>query len=274
MASTIDFQNLVESAKARILTDGFRPSGVPKQQKKSEVTIHEAIRIGLSMRPDDSYYMYWNWEELGRFLRQAWRHLDDAASAILGRRTSAIALCFPGDTSLDIAVQLFDQVPKDQDLRIGVPVSRPLSPGEASRLPMSRTLVGSIVRAIAAVSEQRETSVGDVLSTVAVTSLHDVDLLRVLDVMIASDLSQREGSRPGSNVIIMRSLMRAFQSWETQERADPKSSRSFRGFLVASEEEANWSGLSDESLLRRLLRMAPETSEEEKKRINKFLMTS
>lgn len=267
MNQTISLADLFGAIRENFIGSGFKPSIRQGNTKSEGLTIHDSLRSALNMKSEDSIYMYWNWEELVGFLHEAWRRLDAAASDIAGRKTSTIAYLFEDGRSVDDALAVLDRVDCDNSMHVVMPLRRPTTPGEGARIPLANTLIGAIVRTMSMVVRSHEVSFGDVLSQCASVDTGDVDLLRRVDSSLGGGIESRAGLPPGENVLMMRALVRAFQGAVSSESDESSRYQSFSGFLVHFEQEANWSGLSDQSLLRRLLNIAPETAQSEMKRI-------
>lgn len=271
MNQTISLSDVFGVMKENLSESGFKPSVRQANTKVEGLTIHDSLRSALNMKSEDSVYVYWNWEELIEFLRDAWRRLDAAASEVAERKTSTIAFLFDESQTIVDALNVLDRVDCRNTPRIVMPLRRPTTPGEGTRIPLANTLVGAIVRTISMVVRSHDVSFGDLLSELASVEMGDADLLRIVDRRLGDGIESRTALPPGENVLMMRALVRAFQTAVSVESAESSRFRSFSGFLVHLEQEANWAGLSDQSLLRRLLNVAPETAQSELKRLEAAL---
>ena len=68
----LDYESTIVRVRQSLNESGFLPFGGIKLGKRTVpgVTLHEAFRNAIGMKPDDSVYMYWEWEEIETFISQ------------------------------------------------------------------------------------------------------------------------------------------------------------------------------------------------------------
>ena len=118
------------------------------------------------------------------------------------------------------------------------------------------------------IAESEDCGYGEVLSWMANPILGDEELLAKLDERCSSRGPHQQ--MQDKSTYIPRELGRAYMLVRDQ-RNDSSGSLSFSGFVSEQDVEANWEGLSNLSILKRLLVIAPEDSETHLKKISKLL---
>ena len=84
------------------------------------------------------------------------------------------------------------------------------------------------------------------------------------------DLEYKEIA-PMKSIVIVRALGFALQSTNKSRELDDLEPLTLSEFLFETDDNANWSGLSDQVVLKRLLSIAPDETETAKRAIDKFL---
>jgi hypothetical protein len=267
----LDYESTIAGVRQGLNEKGFLPFGAIKLGKRTlpGITLHEAFRNAIGMKPDDSVYMYWEWEELNAFISGFWVAIDNAASVHLGRRTTGIALAFDETRSLAEMDSLLKKVEFAQVNSLESITRRPTR-NEAS-IRFVGKLLGACLSTLAVIETTTSCGYGDLISSLSTSSVSNVNLLKILDERAKSigiplgDLSAPE------SVLIPRALGWAFEKFNADLVAEDQSQLSLAEFFVETESSANWAGLSDQSVLRRLLVIAPEKAEGQIKAITKFL---
>lgn len=264
-------KELLATSLDRLKDEGFIPYGAVKLGKRPKgLLLHEAIRDVIGMKPDDSVYMYWDWAHLHKSLNALWLDLDDAASRMSGRRTSSIAMTFDESTSIETIENLFNEVQLNHTAQVAFEavLRRPAKSESAVRFVGK--LMGALLATIGILEESRSSGYGDLFSSLSDRARSDEELLVYLDAMCDEIDSSRNFSAPKS-VVILRALGNAFEKLNEQREEDDLPQLSLGEFFVETEESANWAGLSDHVVLRRLLVICPETADAPLKAIDKFL---
>ena len=267
----LDYESTIVRVRQSLNESGFLPFGGIKLGKRTApgVTLHEAFRNAIGMKPDDSVYMYWEWEELGAYISGFWDAIDGAASVHLGRRTTAIAMAFDETRTLAEIDSLFEKVEFAQVHSLES-ITRRATRNEAS-IRFVGKLLGACLSTLAVIETTTSCGYGDLISSLSTSSVSNVNLLRILDDRAkSSGIPLGDLSAPES-VLIPRALGWAFEKFNADLAIEDQSQLSLAEFFVETESSANWAGLSDQSVLRRLLVIAPEKAEGQVKAISKFL---
>ena len=267
----LDYESTIAGVRQSLNEKGFLPFGAIKLGKRTlpGLTLHEAFRNAIGMKPDDSVYMYWEWEELSVYLSGFWAAIDNAASVQLGRRTTGIAMAFDETRTLVEIDSLLEKVEFAQVHSLESITRRPTR-NEAS-IRFVGKLLGACLSTLAVIETTTSCGYGDLISSLSTSSVSNVNLLRILDDRArSSDIPLGDLSAPES-VLIPRALGWAFEKFNADLAIEDQSQLSLAEFFVETESSANWAGLSDQSVLRRLLVIAPEKAEGQIKAINKFL---
>ena len=263
--------DLLKAAQVKLNEKGFIPYGsvkLGKRPKDEGLLFHEAIRDALGMRFDDSVYMYWEWQKLSLALNAMWSELDDAASQIAGRRTTAIASIFEPTVDLE-KVNLLLGLTNSNTSLIEFPkiVRRPTKSESAVRF--AGKMLGALFATLGALEETRSSGYGDLFSSLADKPRTNEELLLHLDAMCLATNPTLE-LQPPKSIVILRALGNAFEDSNKSRSNDDMPELSLGEFFVETELSANWAGLSDQVVLRRLLLISPEEADAPKKAIEKF----
>lgn len=268
---TLDYDSTIERIRRQLNETGFLPFGAIKLGKRTlpGVTLHEAFRSAIGMKTDDSVYMYWDWEELGEYISGFWTAVDEAASVRYGRRTTGIAIAFDESRTLVEIDSLLSEVKFTDNKSLQSIVRRPTR-NEVSVRFVGK-LMGACLATLSVIESTTSCGYGDLISSFATSAISNVDLLRILDHKARSTgLPLQELSAPES-VLIPRAMGWAYEKFNDDLVAEDQLQLSLTGFFMETESSANWAGLSDQSVLRRLLAIAPEKAESQLRAINKFL---
>jgi len=264
--------DLLRSAQESLNEKGFVPYGAVKLGKRpnnSGLLFHEAIRASLGMKFDDSVYMYWEWQSLASALNAMWTSLDDAASRIVGRRTTAIASIFEEVVTIDeVNVLLNEVVSNSAPIEFPKIVRRPTKSESAVRF--AGKMLGALFATLGALEEARSSGYGDLFSSLTDMPRTNEELLLHLDVMCKAANSTLE-LQPPKSIVILRALGNAFEDTNKLRAKEDLSELSLSEFFIETEMSANWAGLSDQVVLKRLLLISPEKADAPKKAIDKFL---
>jgi hypothetical protein len=262
----------IEQLISRFRESGFVPysDSQSDSKKRQELTLHQGIRGVLNMRDDDSIFMYWEWRQLKTAFDSMWTELDLAASKLDGRITTAIAMCSrPASTTNDL-MSLLSAVEPEKLVDFPIPVRRPTKSEAQVRFIGKR--LGAILMTLGVVVEATNTGFGDLFSSISFAVDDDIQLLDHLDGLVHREIGNPHEATPPSQVVVLRALGRAYEKVNQTRVSEELSEISFAQFLRETELTANWSGLTDQNVLRRLLVMAPEDIADSSRRaIEKFL---
>ena len=260
------------AAQESLQTKGFIPYGAVKLGKRPNDTgllFHEAVRTALGMKFDDSVYMYWEWQSLATSLNSMWNALDDSASRIIGRRTTAIASIFEETVTIDeVNVLLNDVVSNSSPTEFPKVVRRPTKSEAAVRFVGK--MLGALFATLGALEETRSSGYGDLFASLTDKPRTNEELLRHLDGLCRL-ISPSLELKPPKSVVILRALGNAFEDTNKLRAKEDMSELSLSEFFIETELSANWAGLSDQVVLKRLLLISPEEADAPKKAIEKFL---
>ncbi len=214
--------------------------------------------------------MYWEWRDLKPSFDAMWVALDAAASKIEGRRTSAIAFCSPESRNLVEIKTLFDRIDFDQMSAFPSATRRPTK--SEAQVRFTGKLLGAILMAMGTLESVRDSGFGDLFSSLAKEDTSNVNLLALIDDALSQELGDLKLATPPQSIVVLRALGWAIQHMNETRISDELPPFNLSEFFLETESSANWSGMSDKVVLRRLLAMAPEEGADASKRaIEKFL---
>lgn len=267
----ISGSEFVELLVARFHECGFSPylDSQSGSKDRKELFFHEGIRGVLGMRDDDSIYMYWEWRQLKTAFDAMWAELDIAASKIDGRVTTAIALCSRPEVTVNDVVALLGAVNTGKLVDFPRTFRRPTKSEGQVRFIGKR--LGAILMTLGVVVDATNSGYGDHLSSASYAAHDDIQLLEYLDGLVFRELGDPHEAKPPTQVVILRALGWAYEKVNESRLEEDLSEFSFAEFLRETEASANWSGLTDQMVLRRLLTIAPEKADASKKAIEKYL---
>ena len=269
---SFSLQSILDGTIKQIEAEGLLPFGSIKLGKRTKpgITLFESLRNSLSMKIDDSVYMYWEWIELERFVSELWTALDESATAFVGRKTSAIAVAFEESLTTEEILKILRNV-EFQDSTKGIEaISRRPTKSESSVRYVGK-LLGACFTTIGIVEKANNCGYGDLFSTLSSDSRTNIELLSDLDEMAKGFDVPLTTLQPTDSVLILRALGWALEKVNEERKQEDQTPLTLSGFLFETEQSANWSGLSDQAILRRLLAISPETAETQQKAIAKFL---
>ncbi len=265
-------REILHSAQTRLNEKGFVPYGAVKLGKRPNtegLLIHEAIRESIGMKFDDSVYMYWEWKELSHSLKALWIELDSAASKIANRRTTAIAHVYEESVGQEAVLALFELALENTSVIEFPTVTRRPTKSEPT-IRFVGKLMGALLATLGAIEEARSSGYGDLFSSLTDRVRSNEELLEHLDALCLS-IDPSLALKPPKSVVVLRALGKAFEDLNKQRAKDDLAEFSLSEFFIETEESANWAGLSDAVVLKRLLTISPEDSEAAEKAIAKFL---
>lgn len=267
-------KSICDAMSALLAKEGFLPSGAIKLGVRpgSGKTLHEAFRISMGMETDDSIYMYWEWEEIETFISQFWKVIDQAASDVVGRKTTAIALAHDEKTLLSTIQEVISVCRMEPEPVVNT-VTRRFAKRE-QYIRFTGKLLGACFSTMSILEAVDDDGFGDLFSDLSRLSGNDVNLLRELDERIRKGKIDVTRPKTTSSLPVLRALGWALEETNVLRVADDLKTFSLIEFLHEMEQSGNWSGLSDQSILKRLLSIAPETAEGPKGEIEKFLASS
>lgn len=251
--------------------EGFLPYEKIKLGKRMStgITLHESMRSALSMKPDDSLYMYWEWSQLKPAIDSLWTALDVAASKIEGRTTSSVAFAGRENSTLSDVCRMIEAVDTSNLLIFPIAHRRPVH--SESQVRFVGKFLGACLQTLGILVSNSESEYGELFSELAKTPLSNEELLAFLDEKCGSlgkDLSSL--SKPKSPVIL-RALGFALQVTNEARDFEDLAELSLSQFLIETDATDPWINFSDVSVLKRLLEIAPEKSMTGLASIKKFL---
>jgi hypothetical protein len=264
-------RGIITSVQSEFAKQGFLPYENFKLGKRlgPGLMLHEAIRTSLGMKADDSIYMYWEWKELKPALDSLWLALDESSSRALGRVTTAIAFASDESRSLDEVLKMLSSVDTESIRDFPIVSRRPTK--TESQVRFVGKLLGAILTTIGILEESRDSGYGDLLSSISLLPDSEIEFLSELDSQVQLTCTDVSKIAAPKNVVVLRALGWAFERTNELRLDEDQDLLTFGGFLRATEENANWSGMSDQVVLRRLLAIAPEKAETSLRAIEKFL---
>jgi hypothetical protein len=157
---TISQESVIESVQQKLLSEGFLAYEKIRLGKRldSGLTLHEVIRRSVGMKDGDSTYMYWEWRELKPSLDAMWTALDEAASRVEGRRTTAIAFCSPDSRSRDEVLRMLESVHVIETNSIPSVTRRPTK--SEAQVRFTGKLLGAILMAMGTLELTRDSGFG------------------------------------------------------------------------------------------------------------------
>jgi hypothetical protein len=233
------------------------------------LTLHECIRKELQMKPDDSYYMYWEWRELQNCFNQFWLALDDAASKVIGRRTSAIAMAGVEEADVSQVLEMLRTVDVKGISEFPIPHRRPVL--SESQVRFVGKIYGACLQTMGVLSTNSKMNYGEVFAQVASNSSSDEELLSRIDDMCCVLVNDVKSLVKPKSVVILRALGFAHQVTNQVRVNESLNSLTIAEFLYETNQADSWAELSDVEILHRLLEIAPEKAEGSLKAIEKFL---
>lgn len=250
---------------------GFLPyeNSAKDKSSKDALTLHEGVRQVLGLRTEDSVYMYWEWRQLKSSFDAMWTEFDKAASKIDGRTTSVIAICSRPELSLADLLQVLDLVDQGNLLVFPQAVRRPTKSESQVRFVGKR--LGAILMTLAIAADLTDSGYGDLLSTMSEVGEDEIDALDFLDRLIVREQLDKASIKAPNQIVIARALGRAFEKTNIDRAKDEITELNFLEFLRETESTANWAGLSDKDVLRRLLIISPEVATTSQSAVEKFL---
>lgn len=262
MMSETAFFTLVNAVLAK---DGFRPSEYLAKDHVG-VSLHEAVRYALDPegKPEDADVSYWNFKTMREFLIAVWREIDEVVTKKQGKKSSALAWSYGKQCSLEEVLEVLSLCRNV----VVPPVPKVERRPRGHNIPQSGKMLGAILETIGVIAMSEDCGYGEILSWVANPVLSDEELLLKLDERC---FGQSVGlQKQDKSTYIPRELGRAYMLVR-DNRNDSSGSLSFSGFISEQDVEANWEGLSNVSILKRLLLIAPEDSETHLKKISKII---
>jgi hypothetical protein len=262
---------LLSRAISILKDEGFVPYGAVKLGKRPKgLLLHEAIRKVIGMKPDDSVYMYWNWEELHKSLNALWLDLDDASTRVADRKTSVVALMFEESTKFGQVENIVATFEANHTKSFAYSEVKRRPAKSESSVRFVGKMMGALLATIGLIEEARSSGFGDLLSSLTEVARTDEELLVHLDELCAELGAVDELVAPKS-VVILRAIGNGFEKLNKQREDDGLEQLTLSEFFIETEESANWAGLTDQVILRRLLAISPETADAQLKAIDKFL---
>lgn len=261
----------VEQLISRFRESGFVPysDSQSDSRKRQELTLHQGIRGVLNMRDDDSIYMYWEWRQLKTAFDSMWTELDVAASRFEGRTTSAIFVCSRPEFTESDLFSFFQMVDVENLEAFPIALRRPTK--SEGQVRYTGKLLGAVLMTLGIVAEAMDSGFGDLLSSISDAADNEIQLLDHLDGVAKREIGNPHEAKPPSQIVILRALGWAYEEVNKTRVNEDLAEFNFAEFLRETEQSANWSGLTDQLVLKRLLAIAPERADASKKAIDKFL---
>jgi hypothetical protein len=268
---TITPSELIAGMRDSLERDGFTPFEKIKLGVRPDtgLTLQECIRKTLQMKPDDSYYMYWEWRVLQKCFSQFWLAMDDAASELAGRRTSSIALAGYEDCKMSDVLDMLKIVVIKDIPEFPIPHRRPVA--SEAQVRFVGKIHGACLQTIGVLATNSKVNYGELFGQLANPSLSDEELLARIDEKCQGLVTNLTSLSKPKSVVIIRALGFAHQITNQIRETESLKGYTIAEFLHATNESASWIELSEVELLKRLLDIAPEKAEGALKAIAKFL---
>jgi len=230
------------------------------------LTLFEATRLGLGVPPAQVGYAdvsFWNWLDLRKTWGQVWNILDREASRLYGSPIQAVAWAYPKARTTSEILGLIERAESHaQAPSCPLPMPRPMSAEMVNKGQIS----AAIANTLGVIRVGLDTEYCDFLPALITQDATDEEFLLRLDRYVEQE--EFDQTLSDQFTMVPRLLVRARFSSAPQDGAQY---RTFVSFLQSLDEANNLSGNSDQALLHRLTRIAPEKSKEVTKRINQAL---
>jgi hypothetical protein len=248
--------------KSVIEQRGFEPSvnlesqrlaKVEQPTRRGPVSLFQAVRLALGIEEnalDFADVSFWNWLELRSFLSATWSSLDAQIEVDVQLKTPAIVWASRADRTQFEVLGLIERT---------LSKAGSSSAPKAALRPIAFQMVGmgkidaALANTCAVLTTNLDLSYGDLLSQLVESGGTDEELLTLLDSRAASAKVDRTVCDQTS--FIPRELVRAKTAIAEKMNL---GSISFINFLQALNENNNLDNITDESLLNRLIKIAPE----------------
>jgi hypothetical protein len=233
--------------------DGQRSSRGEQLAKRGPVSLFRAVRLALGVEEsalDFADVSFWNWMELRSFLLSVWSALDTQIQRDFQSTSPAIVWASRAERTQSEVLGLIERASSQGDV---------ISAPDAALRPIAFQMVGmgkidaAIVNTCAVLTANLDLSYGDLLSQLVEFGGTDEELLTFLDRRVSSSRVDRTVSDQSS--LIPRELVRAKIAIVDKMNL---ASINFVKFLQVLDESNNLDNITDESLLVRLIRIAPE----------------
>ena len=230
------------------------------------LTLFEAVRLGLGVPPPQVGYAdvsFWNWRDLRKAWAKVWDILDEEASRIHGSPIKSVAWAFPKSRTASEIMALIDRAEsRSQEPESPLPMLRPTS----LEMVNNGQISAAIANTLGVIREGLDAAYCDFLPSLIVQNATDEEFLQRLDEYVAE--RSLDQTRSDQSTYVPRLLVRARFASESQDGAQ---FRTFVAFLQSLDQANNLSGNSDQALLHRLTRIAPEKGKEIARKVNLVL---
>lgn len=238
-------------------------------QSNQEFSLFRAVRAAIGVEQQDMDCVdvsFWEWREMRALLLQAWGALDAVATRRSGRREQALVwVRQPEQSGLDLSEFVGEARSGEPSLgSLGVH-RRP----EALLMVNTGKIDAAICSTIAVVVSSSECPYGEILHKMLLMGGTDEELLAFLDSEV-----DRIGADRGSchTSAIPRELVRAKQ--KVRDQMGLSFASSFVEFLETLDSASNLTNVTDEALLMRLLRIAPEENQSISQKVASLSLSS
>jgi len=239
------------------------------EQADSRPSLFRSVRAAIGVEQQDmdcADVSFWEWREMRALLLRAWGALDAVATRRSGRREQALVwVRQPEQSGLDLSEFV-------REARSGEPSLGSL---RVHRRPEALLMVNigkidaAICSTIAVVVSSSECPYGEILHKMLQMGGTDEELLTFLDSEV-----DRNGADRGSchASAIPRELVRAKQN--VRDQMGFSFASSFVEFLETLDSANNLTNVTDEALLMRLLRIAPEENQAISRKVARLSLSS
>ena len=217
------------------------------------VSLFQAVRLaaGIEMYAVDfADVSFWQWNEVRAFLQSVWSALDEEASIVAGRPIPAVVWGSQQGRRTQEVLGLVEAA--SRKVKINLVPQIELRPAAYQVVGMGK-IDAALVNTCGVIAANLDLAYGDLLAQIVAQDCTDEQALGFLDVKVINGGLDR--SRMDSESLIPRELVRAKSV--TAEKMGV-AVLNFTKFLGILNDNSNLENITDEALLARLIRIAPE----------------
>lgn len=233
--------------------EGTRSSRGAVPASRGPVSLFQAVRLASGIEEnalDFADVSFWNWMKLRAFLSTVWSSLDAQIQVDLQLTSPAVVWASRTERTTSEVLAFIDRT--SSRVEIGEIPSVVLRPVAFQMVGMGK-IDAAVANTCAVLTANLDLSYGDLLSQLVERGGTDEELLTFLDEKVSSSRADRTVSDQSS--LIPRELVRAKIAIGDKMSL---GSINFVRFLQVLDESNNLENVTDESLLGRLVKVAPE----------------
>lgn len=233
--------------------DGSRSSGGAKSAHQGQVSLFQAVRLAVGIEQsalDFADVSFWDWIRLREFLSTVWSALDTQIQVDFQSTSPAIVWASRVERTESEILALVDRA--SLRVEVGKPPAAVLRPAAFQMVGMGK-IDSALANTCAVLTANLDVSYGDLLSQLLERGGTDEELLFFLDEKVSTSRADRTVSDQSS--FIPRELVRAKIAIADKLGL---GSIDFFKFLQVLDESNNLDNVTNESLLGRLVKIAPE----------------